>query len=294
MMILTRGELHRREEAVVSGFIERNGDKAFAHVQELIKINANEGVLFRFRPPKEYEIDTLVAEQIFLCKPSIYEDTGDCEILYDIRDLCRYFMLEIKPEKYKRFSSMFDDAFYDEIMEKVKGKSAYEVLREKIRDQALVACFSEKYEDYMWDEYASNSEGICLMYNLQEVFLAAGNELKFYPVRYVDNRRNQKDIWFTSREYNERDDYELAHLKFLLSCLTKERIPYSKEAEWRLFYDFSTLDKGESGKKFDFHVKPRAVIMGKNIDNNPTFRDRVQNYATLAGIKLLKAQEIKK
>lgn len=34
--------------------------------------------------------------------------------------------------------------------------------------------------------------------------------------------------------------------------------------------------------------------MGKNIDNNPTFRDRVQNYATLAGIKLLKAQEIKK
>lgn len=293
-MVLTRGELRRREEAVVAGFVERNGDKAFAYVQELIKINANEGVLFRFRPPKEYEIDTLEAEQIFLCKPSIYEDTGDCEILYDIRDLCQYFMLEMKPEKYKRFSSMFDDAFYDEIMEKVKGKSAYEALREKIRDQALVACFSEKYEDYMWDEYASNSEGICLMYNLQEVFLAAGNELKFYPVRYVDNRRNQKDIWFTSREYNERDDYELAHLKFLLSCLTKERIPYSKEAEWRFFHDFASLDKSESGKKFDFHVKPRAVIMGKNIDNNSTFRDRVQNYATLAGIKLLKAQEIKK
>ena len=138
MMILTRGELHRREEAVVSGFVEKNGDKAFAHVQELIKINANEGVLFRFRPPKEYEIDTLEAEQIFLYKPSIYEDTGDCEILYDIRDLCRYFMLEIKPEKYKRFSSMFDDAFYDEIMEKVKGKSAYEALREKIRDLSLI------------------------------------------------------------------------------------------------------------------------------------------------------------
>ena len=26
-MILTRGELRRREEAVVAGFVERNGDK---------------------------------------------------------------------------------------------------------------------------------------------------------------------------------------------------------------------------------------------------------------------------
>lgn len=293
-MILTRGELRRREEAVVAGFIERDGDKAFARVQELIKINANEGVLFRFRPSKEYEIDTLEAEQIFLCKPSIYEDAGDCEILYDIRDLCQYFMLEMKPEKYKKFSSMFDDTFYDEIIEKVKNKPAYEALREKIRDQALVACFSERYEDYMWDEYASNSEGICLMYNLQEVFLTAGKELKFYPVRYVDNRRNQKDILFTSKEYNESDDYEPAHLKFLLSCLTKERIPYSKEAEWRLFYDFASLDMSESGKKFDFHVKPRAVIMGKNIDNNPVFRDRVENYVTTTGIQLIEVQEIKR
>ena len=29
MMILTRGELRRREEAVVAGFVERNGDKAY-------------------------------------------------------------------------------------------------------------------------------------------------------------------------------------------------------------------------------------------------------------------------
>lgn len=293
-MILTKGELRRREEAVVSGFIERDGDKAFEHVQELIKVNANDGVLFRFRPPKEYEIDTLEAEQIFLCKPSTYEDSGDCEILYDIKDLCKYFMMEMKPDKYSKFSTMFDDAFYDKIMKKVKEKPAYEALREKIRDQALVGCFSEKYEEYMWDKYASKSEGICLVYNLYEVLLAAGEELKFYPVRYVDNRRSQKDIWFTSKEYNESDDYEPAHLKFLLSCLTKERIPYGKEAEWRFFHDFTALDKGENGKKIDFHVKPQAIIMGKNIDNNPAFRDRVQNYAVTKRIKLLKAQEIKK
>lgn len=29
LMVLTRGELRRREEAVVAGFVERNGDKAY-------------------------------------------------------------------------------------------------------------------------------------------------------------------------------------------------------------------------------------------------------------------------
>ena len=110
----------------------------------MIKINANEGVLFRFRPHKEYEIDTLEAEQIFLCKPSIDEDSGDCEILYDIQDLCRYFILEMKPENYSRFSAMFDDDFYDEIMEKVKGKPAYEALKGKIRVLAFIAMLSRQ------------------------------------------------------------------------------------------------------------------------------------------------------
>ena len=110
----------------------------------MIKINANEGVLFRFRPPKEYEIDTLEAEQIFLCKPSIDEDSGDCEIMYDIQDLCRYFILEMKPENYSRFSAMFDDDFFDEIMEKVKGNPAYEALKGKIRVQAFIAMLSRQ------------------------------------------------------------------------------------------------------------------------------------------------------
>ena len=63
---MTRGELRRREKALEAGFIERDGDKAFECVKEIININANEGVLFRFRPPKGYEIDTLESEQIFL------------------------------------------------------------------------------------------------------------------------------------------------------------------------------------------------------------------------------------
>ena len=63
---MTRGELRRREQAVVAGFVERDGDKAFRYVTEIIDIHANDGVLFRFRPPKTYEIDTLESKRIFL------------------------------------------------------------------------------------------------------------------------------------------------------------------------------------------------------------------------------------
>ena len=113
-------------------------------------------------------------------------------------------------------------------------------------------------------------------------------------LKNVDNRKKQKNIWFTSKEYNFEDNSEPEYLKFLFYCLTKERIPYSSEAEWRLFSDFSELEEGENGKKFDFLVKPRAIVMGRNIERNLDFRDRVREYSSKSGIRLLKAQDIKK
>ena len=50
----------------------------------------------------------------------------------------------------------------------------------------------------------------------------------------------------------------------------------------------------ENGKKFDFLVKPRAIVMGRNIERNSDFRDRVREYFSKSGIRLLKAQDIKK
>ena len=289
---MTRGELRRREQAVVAGFVERDADKAFNYVQEIININANDGVLFRFRPPKDYEIDTLEAEKIFLCRPSIYEDSGDCEILFDIENLCKYFMFEMKPEKYGKIMGSVTEDFYNTIMKAIELKTEFIDLKEKIRDQALVSCFSEQYSEKMWEKYANDSEGICLMYNLREIFLNLPKELKFYPVRYVDVRKAQQDIYFTSNEYNNGNDSEPEHLKFLLSCLTKEKVPYSSEAEWRLFYDNALLEIDKVGQYFDFLIKPKALIMGKNIDRNSAFKKRVEEYASKNDIKLLKAQNI--
>ena len=62
----------------------------------------------------------------------------------------------------------------------------------------------------------------------------------------------------------------------------------------RLAKNISELEEGENGKKFDFLVKPRAIVMGRNIERNLDFRDRVREYSSKSGIRLLKAQDIKK
>ena len=288
---MTRGELRRREQAVIAGFVERDGDKAFRYVKEIIDINAGDGVLFRFRPPKQYEIDTLESKKIFLCRPSIYEDSGDCEILFDIEDLCRYFMVEMKPNKYRNIANHVNKDFYKALISAME-ETEFIDLKKRIRDQALVSCFSERYGEKMWKKYADDSEGICLVYNLREIFINLSENLKFYPVRYVDDRKKQCDIWFTSQEYNNEDNSESEHLKFLLSCLTKDKVPYSSEAEWRLFYDSASLKDDEDGQFFDFSIKPKIVIMGKNIDRNINFRKSVEEYASKNCIRILRKQDI--
>lgn len=289
---MTRRELQRREQAVIAGLVERDGDKAFCYVKEIIEISANDGVLFRFRPPKQYEIDTLESKKIFLCRPSIYEDNGDCEILFDIEDLCRYFMVEMKPNKYRNIVNYVNKDFYEAIISAIEEKIEFIDLKKRIRDQALVSCFSEQYDEKMWKKYADDSEGICLVYNLREIFINLSENLKFYPVRYVDDRKKQRDIWFTSQEYNNEDNSEPEHLKFLLSCLTKDKVPYSSEAEWRLFYDSASLKDDEDGQFFDFSIKPKMVIMGKNIDRNINFRKSVEEYASKNCIRLLRKQDL--
>ena len=58
-------------------------------------------------------------------------------------------------------------------------------------------------------------------------------------------------------------------------------------------YDRPTpLKDNEKGQCFDFAIKPKAVIMGRNIDRNIDFRKRVEEYASNNCIKILRAQDI--
>ena len=286
--LMTKKELERREKAACYAFKDGNFDKAFEYILQLIDINSK-NIVFRFRRPELYEIETLNEKKIFLCRPFLYEDNGDCKILFNNTELYRYLMLEMKADKYEKVKGIISPEF-DKIMEKAIDENPKMIeLKEKIRNEALIACMTENYSDYMWKNYAKNFEGICLIYNLREVILSFKEEFgyRIFPVRYVDDREKQEDIRFGVNEYGKSDDcYENETKKYILSCLTKDKIPYSKEAEWRIFSEYEELPKDAKGKKFDFVVKPKGIIMGKNISINPEFEESVNKYSKSEGVKL--------
>lgn len=289
---MTRNEYRRRENAVLAAFKERDADKAFENIKEIIEYNAN-NIVCRFRPAKEREIDLLIRKKIYLCRPYVYEDNGDCEMLFNIRDLYRYFMLEVKPEKYRHVRGIINGDFDEKIKSGLESNPKFNKMREQIRNKALVACLSENYDDYMWEKYAHGGEGICLVYNLLDIIINIPEGMRLYPVRYVDDRKEIEDIRFGVDEYgNDPNGYINEEFKYLLSCFTKDKIPFSKEAEWRLLCEEDDVMPGEKGKEYDFPINPCIVIMGKNISKNPDFEYKLRQYANENSILLKSAADI--
>lgn len=291
---MTRNEYRRRENAVLAAFRDQDVDKAFENIKQIVEYNA-ENIVCRFRPPKEREIDMLERQKIFLVRPRVYEDSGDCEMLYNIRELYRYFMLEVKPEKYKYARGFINAELDEKIKTGLEANPRFQEMRETVRNKALVACLSENYDDYMWEKYAYNGEGICLVYDLLDVMTSKPEEMRLYPVRYVEDRKSSEDIWFGVEEYGDAPDgYKKEELKYLLSCFTKDKIPYSREAEWRLLCEEECASPTDIGREYDFRVKPSIIIMGDSISNNPGFESRVRKYAADNNILLKLASELRK
>lgn len=96
----------------------------------------------------------------------------------------------------------------------------------------VIACATDKISDYMWKNYASKKTGVALEYDLQNILkqLCLMPDIKLFPVRYVDERANTEDIWFGPEDYNSEGNDKILQ-KYILSCLTKNRFPYSQESE---------------------------------------------------------------
>lgn len=290
---MTKKELKRRESAVLAAFKECNPQKAFEYIEKIIKYNS-ENTVCRFRPPLEREIDLLEKKKIFMVRPRVYEDKGDCEILYNIRDLYRHFMINIKSEKYSDVRNLIDEELDEKVRIGLEKNPRFQELKECVRNRALVACFSENYDEYMWREYANNGEGICLVYDLLDIILNIPHDMKLYPVRYVDDRRACKDIWIGVEEFGEESDSFIGgELKYLLSCFTKEKEPYDREAEWRLLYVEDRMDHENDGKEFCFPIIPSLIILGENITNNAHFEARVRKFAMDNSIELVYAADLR-
>lgn len=280
---MTRKELFLRENAVINAYSIDNKNAAIDYIMKLRERNARKK-LYRFRPPKMHEIDALREEKIYLCRPSQYEDFGDCKIEYDIPDLFKYYLHNVKYPEHKKDICFIDRNVIQQLVQKTEEDSKFQQLCDNIRNECLIACITESYDSYMWEQYAQNSEGICFEYEMDSIVMGIKTPLRFFPVRYVENRSETKDIKFNSDDFKDTSsNCEKAAKKYMLSCLTKNRLPYSKEHEWRLIYDHIKLDDNKVGTLFDF-ILPSKIILGKNISNNPDFANAIIKCAKSKGI----------
>ncbi len=199
---MTRNEQSLRANAVINAYSIGNKEVAIDYIMKLRERNTNKK-LYRFRPPKMHEVDALREEKIYLCRPSQYEDSGDCKIEYDFYNLYEYYIRNIKFPEHKKDFCFVDNNAMQETIKKTKEDSKFQQLNENIRNECLIACISESFNSYMWEHYAQNSEDICFEYEMDSIIMGVKHPLRFFPVRYVDNRNETKDIQFNSYDFND-------------------------------------------------------------------------------------------
>ena len=119
----------------------------------------------------------------------------------------------------------------------------------------------------MWEDYADHGRGICLAYEasslLGEVKKYESLGVQFLPIRYVDDRNSCRDMMLNHQDLLE-DLYETTN-KLLLACMTKNRMKYSKEEEWRLLMYGERKERLGNGMCAPF-INPNIIFCGPEID----------------------------
>lgn len=284
---MTQEKLLLRRTAVENGFRDNNIDAAIKAVMVMAQETP---FLFKFYRPRPHSIEALLNSEIFMCRPSSYEDIGDNEYIPDIKSIIKLYVEEVRKEQIP--STLLNDSFYQTMIDKMNANPKFSDYKQRIKDDFLTACITENFDEKMWTEYAQNGEGFCALYDTNQIIVESQKlGYFFYPVRYVESRKDCQDIVFSANEYGDGDQaYDSYKRKAYLSCLTKDILPYSSEGEWRMINLNPGLPEGKKGKNYPF-IKPFIIIAGENIGTNPEIEESLIDASKQLGIELIKASD---
>lgn len=238
--------------------------------------------LYRYRSLNSYELNSLENKTIFMRWPSSYDDKSDCTPVLDIKEISEYIVKKNHPilnaEKVVKELIKAEDIIANpRFAEKI----------DEMRNMWMIACFTERYDNgKMWEQYANNSRGICLVYSFYDVLETIKHiqGMSIMPVRYVEDRDKCKDICLNHKDLLEDEDES----KYQLTCTTKERSNYSFEEEWRLIYEREkNVTDGENiGDCIPF-VNPIAIICGKFVNKESSDYKNLISIAKKQGIRVM-------
>ena len=271
---MTKKELEAREKAVLAAYRDNNVGKAVNYIIDDLIEKYKIKKLYRFRPPEEYEIDAIEHLYLYMCRPMKYEDKGDCKWIDNLEDLVKFYINNDRSlwkniQKHGRYN------IYRIAAENIRNNPKYRAVQDIARNMCVIACATDKISDYMWENYASKKTGVALEYDLQNILkqLCLMPDIKLFPVRYVDERANTEDIWFGPEDYNSEGNDKILQ-KYILSCLTKNRFPYSQESEWRFISLTPETSMHYENLKHPF-IRPNKIILGENIEKNKQFEYKI-------------------
>lgn len=283
---MTRQQLELREKANICRYVNQDSNVCLEYIMQLYnRIPDIGGVyksLFRYRPLNNYELEGLENETIFMRWPSTYSDKEDCKPVIDYEEVSKYILK-------KKYSGWNADKIYEklEIREEIDRNPKVTSKINEMRNIQMIACFTERYDnDRMWEQYASHSEGMCLVYCMKDILdkVKQNKLFDFMPIRYVDNRDSCKDM-----QLNHNDllgDNDKADLKYALSCNTKDKLKYSFEEEWRLIYDLEKNDETKIGLDIPF-VNPEVILLGTKVNKSSTDYKKLLDIANQKNIRVV-------
>lgn len=279
---MTRNQLKFREKACVAQYKHHDKEEALKAIMELYDrmpyYIGNVRALFRYRPLKDYEVEALQDQTIYMTWPSTYSDENDCAPVIDYKGI------------YDDIKGGNNSADRDRFLKRIDSDDRTKPIIDGMRDKWMIACFTERFDnDKMWKEYAGSYTGICLAYDFMDVLneIARAKMMQLMPVRYVENRGKCRDIFWEREDLinpNDKTDD-----KFKLACVTKEKIKFSFEEEWRLIYPRvrATQDK-LNGECISF-VNPRYIICGEYIDKSSANYQKLSEIAEEKGIEIMQS-----
>ena len=268
---MTRKQIELRERANLELYMQNNLHACLDAIMELYDLIPSTGggfkSLFRYRKLNEDELDSLTHETIFMRWPSSYSDTSDCKPVVDYKEIATY----IVEHKYP----ILDAEKYVGAIDIKSIESNPKVLKklDRMRNMWMISCFTERKDnERMWGDYADHHRGICLEYDLEKVLgkvKETGGVMRIMPVRYMYDRDSCSDMALNHKDLLNMNDEAATEAKYKLACMTKEKLLYSFEEEWRLIYDREKKieDEQVDGDSIPF-INPKRIICGKAVDQN--------------------------
>lgn len=210
-------------------YFSYRGEKAQKFKDQYIRDVLLDRYLYKFiyftndKKLNERKLDTFQNGMIWASHYKYFEDSSE---------------LEIKCDKYK-------------ISKKTnRSLNSITYLINSMKEIYDVACFTYENNEFMWKNYANNSKGFCICFEIIDTD-------KYFPVEYV----NKDDIDFTKSIINSiksnnsgNNLFNESALKVSLLPLVLKDLEYSDEKEIRLL--FSPFD--DANGKFNGRVYPNV------------------------------------